>query len=567
MMLRPAKIALAALILSALCGRASAQAPNDLKDEKKEWSEYCNAAFEEAKPGPEPHLLTGPKTGYYFNVGNAIASVLADKKSQPYRPTLDLQPISTAQTACNLLGLETNHAFFALVQSDVAHDAWFGHPPEGYAAARGISLVTPLYVEAVHIVVRPHLNLAHLTDLRGRRVWLGNEHSLTVLTAKRILDAAGLTPDQIEALDSCSEGKKCPRLSIRQMTTTQALDALRDLKLDAMFQVGAVPFDTLRDQILPSDGDGHLLDAEQHGRPCDAVRNARLTDPSLTDRELHLFNLDLDLVNRLVADGSYIEQLIPADAYCQQNATLTVGVRALLLTNRKPSDPIVSQLAGAILENQRAIETKLREQVEQQQKEHKDAITGQPYKLVLLRVPAPDTLYVRYHKTIQDKKIYFNPWKGIVRKGVMLGIAMLILFLLLYRFRRIVGPAMVSHGEWPLGLLILLLVWIAASLVLKDYEGSVNEDFNTLPTAMISTFINFFGFGDGPITQKGQQLWYWGRWIFGLIVGGMILPNIRQFFQSEFWARFKNWLLRLGQKPDAPLRPGESAVRHSAPPI
>lgn len=547
-------------------GKAAEKAQEEA--EATAWREYCSATLERAPTEDKPVFLTGSQSGYYYKVGNAIAGVLADKKAQPGQPSIQLQPIGTKQTRCNLLGLETRHAAFAIVQSDVAHDAWFGHPPVRSTPARGITLVAPLYVEAVHIVVRPHLNLAKLTDLKGRRVWLGTKNSLTVFTAKRILDAAGLTPDQVVALEECSSPKgSCPEQKISDMTSDDALTALQELKLDAMFQVGVVPYDTLRDKIVPSDGEGHLLDAERQKHPCEAVREARVTDPTLRDSELHLFNLDLDLVNRLMDDGSYIQQLIPADAYCQSGATLTVGVRALLLTNKEPSDPSVSQIARAIFKNQREIETNLRQGVEQQQVEHGDAITGEPSKLPLLRVSTPGPLYAHYHETIKAEKIYFDPWKIFAKWQLPLwGMALLIVSGLSYWWRGPIGRALANHGNWPLCVLFFLCVWTAIAAWMKYYEGSVNEDFSSLPTAMYSTILNLLGFGKEPITQNGQYLWHWGAWATRLVFFSLLVPSVRRLVRPGWWGRFKMWLGDLDERHVIKNTSEKSPVPPGAPP-
>lgn len=526
------------------------------------WKEYCGG---KTASGGKPIFLTGPATGYYSKVGNAIAHVLSDKKALPGQPSLQMEPAETNQTGCNLLGLETGGAAFGMVQSDVAHDAWFGHPPVRRVPLQGVSLVAPLYVEAVHIVVRPHLNLAHLTDLKGRRVWLGTNHSLTVFTAKRILDAAGLTPEQVADLEKCEkkEGKNdCPAKPITEMTSDDALEALKNLQLDAMFQVGPVPFDVLRDKIVPSDNAGHLLDAERQKHPCEAVRQARATDPTLRDSELHLFNLDLDLVDRLVADGSYIEQLIPADAYCQSDATLTVGVRALLLTNKEPSDASVSQIAKAIFANQRDIETKLRQLVEQEQLEHHDVVTGEPSKLPLLRVETPGALYARYHETIKGDKVYFDSWKIPWRRALIWALAALLGLAALYWWRGPVGRAMANHGNWPLAVFVFLCAWVGIAAWMKHYEGSVNEDFSTLPSAMLSTVLNLLGFGKDPITQNGQILWHWGAWLTRLIFFGLLLPDLRRLVKPGWWMRFRKWLGNLDVKRATALADlaGSSAV-------
>ncbi|MGA8221970.1 MAG: TAXI family TRAP transporter solute-binding subunit [Candidatus Acidiferrales bacterium] len=528
---------------------------------QKDWDEHCKADFDNAKPGAGLRLLTGPTSGYYYMVGKAISAVVAAKTSRSEGKPLDIEPISTEQTKCNLLGLETKNTEFALVQSDIAHDAWFGHPPIRMTQAQDITLVAPLYVEAVHIVIRPHLNLAHLSDLRGRRVWLGIENSLTVLSARRILDAAGLTGHDIGALDGCPRTlQRCPADSIGHLSSGDALAKLHSLDLDAVFQVGAVPFDSLRDKIVPNDTNGQLLDSERKKKPCDAIRAARLKDPSLIDSELHLFNLDVDLVQRLVADGSYIEQLIPPDAYCQGSATLTVGVRALLLTNLGESDPDVRRLATTINVNQQELETNLRRQVEVEQQAHGDPITGLPAKLALLRVPAPGTLVVRYHPEIAADKIYFNPWKRFATRELpLLAAGLLVFIFVLYGGRRVIGPWFARRGELAIGLPLLAGMWVVTSCVLKYFEGSVNEDFSTLSAALLSTFEDLIGFGNGPITQSGQQWWSRCRWLALAIFGTMLLPYLRQLW-AKGWKIAQAWLLRLGHAPAPATTPAAARV-------
>ena len=166
----------ALLLLFPLCAVARAQSEktsrqvadeNEKTDQAaflRDWAEQCETAFDNAKPIRGLHLMTGPSTGYYYMVGKAISSVVAAKTSRSDGKPLEIQSISTEQTKCNLIGLEAKKTQFALVQSDIAHDAWFGHPPIRLTQAQDITLVAPLYVEAVHIVIRPHLNLARLSD-------------------------------------------------------------------------------------------------------------------------------------------------------------------------------------------------------------------------------------------------------------------------------------------------------------------------------------------------------------------------------------------------------------------
>ena len=572
-MIRPSyKLVLSALFLlltfcAIVCGQTQksaeelaieSQKAND--DAGKEWKEQCKAAFEKIKPLHHPNLFTGPETGYYHMVGNAISTVVAQKTSHDDGSPLEIQAVGMDQTSCNLLGLETKNADFALVQSDVAHDAWYGHPPVRMAPTQEITLVAPLYVEAVHIVVRPHLNLAHLSDLRGRRVYLGRKGSLTVFSAKRILDAAGLTHAQVYELDKhevtpdrsvkgCENSHSSP---ISDLDPDCALVELERFELDAVFQVGAVPFDGVHDEIVPSDTKGQLLAAQlKQKKPCDAVRKARLNDPSLIDSELRLFNLDVDLVERLVADGSYIEQLIPRDAYCQNNATLTVGVRALLLTNRDSSDPVVRRLAFAINRYQREIEADLREQVVKQQQKHEDAITGVPSRFPLLRIPTPGALVVRYHPTIAADNIYYNDWKERAKRYLQIWGIPTFALMAAACWRRRVGPWVARRGGLVFGLAAPFILWTVAAFWLRSIEGSLNENFNTPLSAMLSTLeglIPFSPFGNAAVTQKGQELLTPCRWLFLPLCGLALFPDLRRL-AALAWGGIKARLLALGKAP------------------
>lgn len=576
----------ALLLLFPVCATARAQyheSPKQLAAEQAKadqdaltaWNNQCKTAFDSVKPIKHPNLLTGPDTGYYHMVGVAISNVVAQKTSHDDGTPLEIQAIGINQTSCNLLGLETKNADFALVQSDIAHDAWYGHPPVRSAPTQEITLVAPLYVEAVHIVVRPHLNLAHLSDLRGRHVYLGRKGSLTVLSAKRILDAAGLTHAQVDELDkhevkpdtSIKACKNSHPSAISDLDPDCALVELERFDLDAVFQVGPVPFDGVHDEIVPSDTKGQLLAAQlRQKKPCDAVRKARSNDPSLVDSELHLFNLDVDLVERLVADGSYIEQLIPPDAYCQDKAALTVGVRALLLTNRDISDPIVRRLASAINLYLRDIETNLREQVVMEQQAHGDAITGLPSRLSLLRIATPDALLVRYHPTITAGNIYFNYWKERAKRYVPIcGILIFSVFAAV-RWQRRLGPWVARRGGFALGLAAPIILLIVASLWLMHIEGNVNEDFNGLLAAMLSTLeglIPFIPFGNGPVTQKGQELLTPFRWFFIPVCSIILFPTIRRG-AAKVWGFVKSWLLRLGSTPTSTPTPAPAPDPSSA---
>lgn len=530
----------------------------------KKWQEcVATCKLQIAPAHGKLRMLTGraptqsnPDSSYYFKVGKAIGTSMSTMDKPAER--LQIEEIPTCQTTCNLLGLQTGNIELALVQSDVAHDAWYGHPPIAGTPANDLKLVAQLYVEAAHVLVRPHLNVATLKDLRGRRVWLGPKDSFTALTARRILDAAGLTHEDIDALEN-----QCPRPSyfgqpvehcqkVKELNVSEALEKLANLELDAIFQVGPVPLDPVRDVLVPkADSTPHLASSSLWKRlkdiaqgivagPCAAIQKARREDPHLRDREIRLFNLDVDLVERLVRDGSYIEQLIGGDVYCQDKASLTVGVRALLLTNQNSNDPAIKTLTNSLFKRPDAFERELHRQVTEEQKRHGHPEDGIPSELGLLRVAVTDSLEVR--QVEHPPRIW--PW---LRGEVMFLIAGPVIIVgLLHRFRRVMGPFLARRGELIIGVLGLLLAWFGAAVLLRIFEGHVNQSYATFPDAMLSTLIDLSPGGDQPVTKTGQLYWTVWRWVAGFFFWGMVITQFRRWIGRKLRI-FQSWLISLSQ--------------------
>ena len=485
---------------------------------------------------------TNPDSGYYFKVGKAIAD------SMKAMQELEIDVIPTCQTGCNLVGLQLGQAELALVQSDVAHDAWYAHPPIATTPASDLKLVAQLYVEAAHLLVRPHLNIATLKELRGRQVWLGPKDSFTAFTARRILDAAGLNREDVDALEN-----HCPRSTfggappeacqkVRDLNSKEAMEKLGNLELDALFQVGPVPLDPVRDVLVPNKGTTPDVD------PCTGIREARRKDPLFRDREIHFFSLDVDLVDRLVRDGSYVEQLIGADAYCQDKSSLTVGLRALLLTNQA-DHPAVGRLTNELFMRPGAPEKELKKQVVDEQMRHGDPVSGLPSQLGLLRVDVPESLEVR--QIPHESRVL--PW--VKAEVLFLPAGLVVIVGLLHGFRRKLGPLLARRGEVVIGALGLLLAWVVTSALLWKFESHVNPSFATLPDAMLATVVGLSPWGDQPVTAVGQHYWTLCRGIAGFLFGGIVIAQFRQW-ASRGNQIAKDWLLGFGQ----PLRARGHAI-------
>src|SRR2546421_12275798 len=84
-------------------------------------------------------LLTGSEQGNYYKLGSAIAKVA-------HNDGLDLCVETTTHSLYNVSELEAGRAEFAIAQSDVFHDAWYGHRPRFNERVRDVHLVQPLYL-------------------------------------------------------------------------------------------------------------------------------------------------------------------------------------------------------------------------------------------------------------------------------------------------------------------------------------------------------------------------------------------------------------------------------------
>ena len=142
------------------------------------------------------HLWTGPMNGYYYQVVKAIA---AASKHMP--DEIRIHFCSSHGSETNLAALLHNEADFAIVQSDVMHQLWHcegqdAQPCEKQKSPR-IRLVTPLFIEKAQVLVRPHLYVSSLSELKSSHcVWMGAKGSGSGPTAQMLLEAAGWTRRQ-----------------------------------------------------------------------------------------------------------------------------------------------------------------------------------------------------------------------------------------------------------------------------------------------------------------------------------------------------------------------------------
>lgn len=164
-------------------------------------------------------IATGGTGGVYYPYGGALASVLSDAV-----PDTDWTAEETSASVDNMYLIESGDADLAFVLSDTAYDAGQGNDP--FEEAVNATTILTLYNNYTHIVVNADAGISTVEDLAGKKVSVGSPGSGTEVIALRVLEAAGLTSDD---------------LSTEQLGAGESAGAMKDGLLDAFFWSGGLP--------------------------------------------------------------------------------------------------------------------------------------------------------------------------------------------------------------------------------------------------------------------------------------------------------------------------------------
>lgn len=178
---------------------------------------------------------TGPITGTYYPVGELIASVVSSPPgARPCGPeggcgVPDLVVVvqTSKGSVDNVSAIQEGQIESGFSQSDIAYGAFsgtgifVGRPP-----MQNLRALASLYLESVHLVARAGSSIASVADLRGQRVSLDVEGSGTLVEARLILDAFGLSERAVTPVYA---------------SLVKSIDLMRAGELDALFFVGGYP--------------------------------------------------------------------------------------------------------------------------------------------------------------------------------------------------------------------------------------------------------------------------------------------------------------------------------------
>ena len=248
-------------------------------------------------------LATGGTSGTYYAVGGVMKTVLDSKLTLS---TLNVE--STGASVANVNMITDGQAQMAILQSDVINYAHEGTNSFDGAPETDALWVAGIYNETVQILAKPGINT--VSDLKGKTVCVGDVGSGTEINAWQVLSAAGLTKDDINAVNGSFQ---------------DGVDQLKDGKIDAAFTVAGAPTTAIVDY---------------------ATTNT-LNLVSLSDDELKAIQAEYPfLIRDDLKAGTYTGQ--DKDVIC-------VAIQATLVASQELSEDVVYELLKAMFDNKDAL--------------------------------------------------------------------------------------------------------------------------------------------------------------------------------------------------------------------
>lgn len=247
---------------------------------------------------------TGGTAGTYYGYGGVLGQYIKNNAG------IDVTVVSTDGSKANIQGIDAGDYQLGTVQSDVMAYAWDGTRAfEEEGALDSFRVVAGLYAETLQLVTMDP-EIKSVEDLAGKAVSIGAPGSGVYFNAVDVLEAAGLTEDDISA---------------QYQSFADSTDALKDGKIDAAFIVAGAPTPAITELCTTNDA--------------------------------YLVPIDGEIAEAMMeASPFYTVHTIPAGTYeGQEEAVDTVTVKATLIVSADASEEDVYNLTAAIFDNIDAI--------------------------------------------------------------------------------------------------------------------------------------------------------------------------------------------------------------------
>ncbi|HJQ55873.1 MAG TPA: TAXI family TRAP transporter solute-binding subunit [Vineibacter sp.] len=254
---------------------------------------------------------TGGTAGTYYPLAGVIANAISNPPGSRACneggscgvPGLVATAVASNGSLANVNAINGGSMESGFSQSDVAYWAYTGTGIyENKPKVDSLRVIANLYPESFHLVARKGSNFKSVADLKGKRVSLDEPGSGTLVDARLILAAFGMTDKDIKA---------------EYLKPQQSADKLKDGALDAFVSVTGYPQGAIAEiaattgiELVPIEGPG---------------------------------------IDKLLAQYSFFARdEIPGDAYKGVAGVKTISVNAQWVTSAKQPDDLIYEVVKAL---------------------------------------------------------------------------------------------------------------------------------------------------------------------------------------------------------------------------
>ncbi len=247
---------------------------------------------------------TGGVTGVYYPTGGAICRLVNKMRKET---GIRCSAESTGGSIYNINTLRSGELDFGVAQSDWQYHAYNG---TSKFADKGkfdkLRAVFSVHPEPVTIIAHDDSGVKNISDLKGKRLNIGNPGSGTRGTWEVLEEALGWKRSDLKLA--------------AEMKSAETGQAVCDGKIDAYFWLVGHP--------------------------------SALTQESLATCAAHLVNATGPEIDKLINDNSYYRKAtIPAGMYNNKDDVNTFGVGATFVTSADVPDDVVYTVVKAVFDN------------------------------------------------------------------------------------------------------------------------------------------------------------------------------------------------------------------------
>jgi TRAP transporter TAXI family solute receptor len=250
---------------------------------------------------------TGGVTGVYYPTGGAIARLVnKDRKVHGIRCSVE----STGGSVYNLNTIRAGELDMAVAQSDWQYHAYHGTkgtPFEAMGPDKDLRAVFSVHPEPFTVVARKDSGIKTFTDLKGKRVNVGNPGSGQRGTMEVVMEALGWTMDDFKLAS--------------ELKPAEQSAALCDNKIDAIIYTVGHPSGSIQEATTS----------------CDSI----------------LVPVEGPAIDKLVADNAYYRKAtIPGGMYRGTDTdTKTFGVGATFVSSANVPEEVIYHVVKAVFDN------------------------------------------------------------------------------------------------------------------------------------------------------------------------------------------------------------------------